>query len=175
MEYQLKNCTEKQLPEILSIFNDAILNSTALYEYKMRTIDTMHIWYENKHNANYPVIGIFDIDESLMGFATYGQFRVQPAYKYTIEHSVYIRFDKRGMGLGKILLKSIITKAKEQNYHTMVGVIDTTNIHSIKLHENEGFALSGIMKQVGFKFGKWLDTAFYQLVLNTPKCPKDDK
>ena len=175
MEYQIKDCTEKQLPEILSIFNDAIINSTALYDYKIRTMDMMDTWYVDKQKTNSPIIGIFDIENTLMGFATFGQFRVRPAYKYTVEHSLYIRNDKRGLGLGKILLRNIITKAKEQNFHVMVGVIDASNSVSIKLHKNEGFELSGIMKQVGFKFGKWLDAAFFQLILSTPEYPEDDK
>ena len=175
MEYIVKDCSEKQLPEILSIFNEAIVNSTALYDYKIRTMDMMTIWYSEKQKSNCPIIGIFDINENLLGFATYGQFRVRPAYKYTVEHSVYVRADMRGMGLGKILLRTIVTKAEEQNFHVLVGVIDALNTVSIKLHENEGFALCGIMKQVGYKFGGWLDAAFYQLILKTPYYPEDDK
>jgi phosphinothricin acetyltransferase len=168
---QLKPCTEKQLPEILDIFNDAILNSTALYDYKIRTMVTMNAWYEDKLKGNYPVIGVFDENDVLMGFATYGMFRVRPAYKYTVEHSVYVRPDKRGMGIGKILLHEIVIKATEQDYHVMVGVIDASNTVSMRLHENEGFVLTGIMKEVGYKFGKWLDAAFYQLILSTPEQP----
>jgi len=168
---QLKPCTEKQLPEILDIFNDAILNSTALYDYKIRTMETMNAWYEDKLKGNYPVIGVFDENDVLMGFATYGMFRVRPAYKYTVEHSVYVRPDKRGMGIGKTLLKEIIAQAIEQDYHVMVGVIDASNTVSMRLHENEGFVLTGIMKEVGYKFGKWLDAAFYQLKLVTPELP----
>ena len=168
---QLKPCTEKQLPEILDIFNDAILNSTALYDYKIRTMETMNAWYEDKLKGNYPVIGVFDENDVLMGFATYGMFRVRPAYKYTVEHSVYVRPDKRGMGIGKLLLKEIIAQAIEQDYHVMVGVIDASNTVSLRLHENEGFVLTGIMKEVGYKFGKWLDAAFYQLILSTPEQP----
>ena len=168
---QLKPCTEKQLPEILDIFNDAILNSTALYDYKTRTMETMNAWYEDKLKGNYPVIGVFDENDVLMGFATYGMFRVRPAYKYTVEHSVYVRSDKRGMGIGKILLREIVIKATEQDYHVMVGVIDASNTVSLRLHENEGFVLTGIMKEVGYKFGKWLDAAFYQLILSTPEQP----
>ena len=168
---QLKPCNEKQLPEILDIFNDAILNSTALYDYKTRTMETMNAWYEDKLKGNYPVIGVFDENDVLMGFATYGMFRVRPAYKYTVEHSVYVRPDKRGMGIGKTLLKEIIAQAIEQDYHVMVGVIDASNTVSMRLHENEGFVLTGIMKEVGYKFGKWLDAAFYQLKLVTPELP----
>ncbi len=170
---QIKPCTEKQLPEILEIFNYAILNSTALYDYKTRNMETMKAWYEDKLNGNYPVVGAFDEDGSLLGFATYGMFRVRPAYKYTVEHSVYVCHDKRGIGIGKILLKGIIKKAEEQNYHVLVGVIDASNEISIKLHEQEGFVLNGIIKEVGYKFGKWLDSAFYQLTLKTPVEPNE--
>lgn len=171
---QIKLCTVQQLPEILDIFNDAILHSTALYDYKIRTMETMQAWYADKLNQNCPIIGAFDDDTVLLGFATYGMFRVRPAYKYTVEHSVYVRSDKRGGGIGKILLREIIQQAEKQNYHVLVGVIDASNEISIKLHENEGFVLNGIWKEVGYKFGKWLDAAFYQLILKTPENPTED-
>jgi len=174
MEFELKPCTEKQLPEILDIFNEAILNSTALYDYKTRTMETMYAWYADKQKHNSPVIGSFDENNVLLGFATYGMFRVRPAYKYTVEHSVYVRSDFRGQGLGKVLLREIIRKATEQDFHVLVGVIDASNAASQKLHENEGFVLTGVMTEVGYKFGKWLDAAFYQLTLNTPEHPVED-
>lgn len=174
MDFQLKPCSEKQLPEILDIFNDAILNSTALYDYKTRNMETMNAWYADKLKGNYPIVGAFDENDTLLGFATYGMFRVRPAYKYSVEHSVYVRSDKRGHGVGKVLLREIIKKAGEQNFHVMVGVIDASNGVSLKLHENEGFILTGIMKEVGFKFGKWLDAAFYQLILKTPENPTEE-
>ena len=168
---QLRPCTEQQLPEILDIYNDAILNTTALYDYKIRTMEMMHVWYANKQKGNYPVVGAFDEHDTLLGFSTYGMFRVQPAYKYTVEHSVYVRPDKRGSGIGMILLKEIIKKAEEQDYHVIVGAIDASNGVSIKLHEKEGFEFCGLIKQSGYKFGQWLDLAFYQLILKTPESP----
>ncbi len=174
MEIKLKDCDEHQLAEILDIFNDAILHSTALYDYKIRTMETMQLWYADKLNHNHPVIGAFDDNNMLLGFATYGQFRVRPAYKYTVEHSVYVQKNQRGLGLGSLLLTEIIRKAEAQNFHVMVGVIDATNDVSIKLHEKHGFKLTGIMHEVGYKFGKWLDAAFYQLVLKTPEFPTED-
>lgn len=113
-------------------------------------------------------------NDTLLGFGTFGMFRVRPAYKYTVEHSVYVRSDKRGLGIGKILLREIIKKAEQQDFHVLVGVIDASNEVSIKLHENEGFVLNGIIKEVGYKFGKWLDAAFYQLTLKTPVEPNED-
>jgi phosphinothricin acetyltransferase len=174
MVIQLKPCTEKQLPEILEIFNEAILNSTALYDYKIRTIETMNAWYSDKLKGNYPIVGAYDETETLLGFATYGPFRIRPAYKYTVEHSVYIRADKRKNGLGKILLAEIIKLAENQDYHVLIGAIDASNTVSIHLHENEGFVFCGLIKQAGFKFGKWLDLVFYQLILKTPENPVDD-
>lgn len=173
MDYIIKPCTEKQLPEILAIFNDAILNSTALYDYKARTMDNMATWYDAKQKGNYPVTGVFDKADKLLGFGSYGPFRGFPAYKYTVEHSVYVSAAMRGMGLGKILLKEIINTATEQNYHVLVGGIDSTNAVSIKLHESQGFVYAGTIKHAGYKFGGWLDLAFYQLILNTPADPID--
>jgi phosphinothricin acetyltransferase len=171
MNPEIRECTENQLPEILAIFNDAILNSTALYDYKIRTMEMMHDWYAEKQKGKYPVLGAFDENNTLLGFATYGMFRVRPAYKYTVEHSVYVRSDARGAGVGKWLLKKIIEKAEEQNYHVLVGGIDASNMISIRLHEKAGFEFCGLIKQSGFKFGKWLDLAFYQLILKTPDNP----
>ena len=173
MEYELRPCTEQQLPEILDIFNEAILYSTAMYEYKPRTREIMDNWYKEKQNGNCPLIGLFDPDNTLMGFATYGPFRVRPAYKYTIEHSVYVRSDKRGLGLGTILLKKIIKIAEENDFHVVIGGIDASNQLSIRLHEKEGFEFCGLIKQAGYKFGKWLDLAFYQLILKTPQFPQE--
>jgi len=174
MGYIIRTCCEKQLPEILEIFNDAILNSTALYDYKARSMDSMQSWYAAKQAGNFPVIGVFDGNDALLGFASYGSFRNWPAYKYSVEHSVYIRSDRRGEGLGALLLKEIIKCAESQDYHVMIGGIDASNIASIKLHEMEGFVFCGTIKHAGYKFGKWLDLSFYQLILETPKYPIAD-
>lgn len=174
MEHKIKLCDESHLPEILEILNEAILNSTAIYDYRPRTPDAMKTWYNTKKENNYPIIGAFDDNDSLLGFSSYGPFRNWPGYKYTVEHSVYVRFDQRGRGLGPLLLKELIKYARAQNYHVLIGGIDATNSVSIHLHEKEGFVLSGIIRQAGFKFGKWLDLAFYQTILNTPEFPVED-
>ena len=175
MEYRISPCTEKHLPEILEILNEAILHSTALYDYKPRTMADMISWYADKQKGKYPVIGVFDQDMVLLGFSSYGSFRSRPAYKYSVEHSVYVRSDNRGKGLGTILLKEIVKYAGDQDYHVLVGGIDASNIESIKLHEKEGFVFCGTIKQSGFKFGKWLDLSFYQFILKTPGVPVEDQ
>ena len=167
-------CTPDYASQILDIFNDAILNTTALYDYKPWTMDTMKAWFEMKSEHDFPVIGIVDENDKLLGFGSYGMFRVRPAYKYTIENSLYVHKDHRGKGLGKILLQEIINHATAQNFHCIIGVIDAANDVSISLHKKFGFEEVGVFKQVGFKFDKWLDAAFLQLTLSTPENPKGD-
>ena len=158
---------------ILAIFNDAITTSTALYDYRPRAPETMVAWFDAKARGDYPVIGIENDSGDLMGFASYGPFRAWPAYKYTIEHSIYVDARFRGRGVGRRLLTDIIAAAERQDYHVLVGGIDAANATSIKLHESLGFTACGIVKQAGFKFGRWLDLAFYQKILATPVAPVD--
>lgn len=166
-------CTPEYASQILDIFNDAILNSTALYDYKPWTMDTMKVWFETKAQHNFPVIGIVDDEGVLMGFGSYGQFRVRPAYKYTIENSLYVHRDHRGKGLGKILLNEIISHATSQNFHSIIAVIDASNEISLDLHRKAGFTQVGVFREVGYKFGRWLDAAFLQLNLDTPATPEE--
>jgi L-amino acid N-acyltransferase len=167
-------CEEhKHSAAILAIFNDAITNSTALYDYEPRLIESMVPWFATKALNNFPIIGIENEEGELMGFATYGTFRAFAAFKYSIEHSVYVHKDHRGKGLGALLLEALIQEAKTRDVHVMVGGIDASNLASIALHEKFGFTHSGTVKQAGFKFGRWLNLAFYQKTLETPAQPVD--
>ena len=169
----LIRCDNSWSKPILAILNDAILNTTALYDYKPRTLATMTAWFEAKEKGHYPVVGAVTESGELMGFASYGPFRAWPAYKYTAEHSVYVARAFRGQGIGKRLLQEIVDAARQQDYHVLVGGIDSQNAVSIRLHERIGFQHAGTIRQAGFKFGRWLDLAFYQLILDTPARPVD--
>ncbi|HEX3835606.1 MAG TPA: GNAT family N-acetyltransferase [Steroidobacteraceae bacterium] len=163
---------EIHAPAVLDILNEAILNSTALYEYKVRTAQDMGNWFAEKQAGRFPVIGMADAGV-LLGFATYGTFRARAAYKYTVEHSVYVHRDQRGRGIGTSLMQELIARAQQQQYHVLVGGIDVANAASVRLHERLGFAHAGTIRQSAFKFGRWLDLGFYQLVLDTPTNPVD--
>jgi L-amino acid N-acyltransferase len=167
------DCTNDHSDAILAILNEAIANSTALYDYAPRKAETMVSWFEAKRRGNFSVIGVTSETSEFMGFASYGTFRAWPAYKYSVEHSLYVAQPFRGQGVGKMLLKALIDRAKAQQFHVMVGGIDSTNAVSIALHRSFGFQHVGTMPQIGFKFGKWLDLCFYQLTLETPEHPKD--
>ena len=174
MAVHLIDCDRARGAEILGILNDAIVNSTAVYDYKPRTMAMMDAWFDVKGRGNYPVIGAIDDEGRLLGFATYGTFRERPAYKYTAEHSVYVNRDFRGRGIGRTLLKALIERARAEDYHVLVGGIDADNAVSIELHKKFGFTFCGEIREAGFKFGRWLHLVFYQLILDTPTHPADD-
>lgn len=173
MGVQLVDCDRGRALEILAILNDAIEHSTALYDYHPRTPAMMDAWFDAKEKNRYPVIGAVDDGNRLLGFVSYGPFRAWPAYKYTVEHSVYVEKDCRGRGVGTLLLAAIIERARQQDYHTLIGGIDADNAVSIALHKRFGFEFCGRVRQAGFKFGRWLDLDFYQLILETPARPVD--
>ena len=173
-EHTLVPCTfERHAAAILDILNDAIVHSTALYDYQPRQMQNMVSWFEAKRAGNFPVIGIEDAQGQLLAFGSYGTFRAFPAFKYTVEHSVYVHKDQRGQGLGPRIMQAVIEAAKAQQIHALVGAIDASNAASIALHEKLGFKHVGTLPEVGFKFGRWLDLAFYQLLLDTPANPVD--
>lgn len=166
----IRGASEKDLKGILEIYNDAILNTTAIYAYKIQTLEEKKQWYEKKKQEGYPLL-VFEENDKVVGFATFGPFRDYPAYKYTIEHSIYVHKDYRNHGIATKLMKEIIKIARGREYATVVAGIDASNEVSIKMHEKIGFKYSGTVTKAGFKFGKWLDLDFYQLNLTGPKMP----
>jgi L-amino acid N-acyltransferase len=166
-------CTRAHADEVLAILNEAIIDSTALYDYRPRTAAMMQAWFDAKEQGSWPVIGVVDEPGRLLGFGSYGPFRAWPAYKYTVEHSIYVERSNRGRGLGRRLLAELIACARRQQLHTLIGGIDADNAPSIALHRSLGFERCGSLRQVGFKFNRWLDLEFYQLLLDTPAQPID--
>lgn len=171
---RLVDCTHTQhASSILDILNEAILNSTALYDYRARSPESMEAWFATKRAAGHPVIGAVDDAGTLLGFASYGRFREREAYKYSVEHSLYVHVDHRGKGVGAALMPALIAAARERGVHVLVGGIDVANAASIALHERFGFVHTGTIRESAFKFGHWLDLGFWQLVLDTPNDPVD--
>jgi phosphinothricin acetyltransferase len=169
---RLIECTREQhAGAILRLLNHAIVNSTALYDYQPRSTGSMGAWFDGKAEGRFPVLGMQGEAGALLGFASYGVFRPHAAYKYTVEHSVYVDADYRRRGVAAALMRALIDRARQQDYHVMVGGVDASNDASIGLHEKLGFTHAGTLRHAGFKFGRWLDLAFYQLILDTPGNP----
>jgi len=175
MSFRLIECTpDAHAAAVREIFNDAILNTTALYEYQPRSVDTVLHWFGDKARGAEPVLGAVDEAGALCGFATWGAFRLRPAYKYSIEHSVYVHPGRRRQGVARLLMRELITRATAAGMHAMIGGIDAGNRESIVLHEQLGFVHAGTVRETAWKFGRWLDLAFYQLLLAGPAKPIED-
>ena len=148
---------------ILDIINYNILNSTALYDYHPRSLAQQTTILEEKLTKDFPVI-VALADKKVVGFGYYSEFRFREAYKFTVEHSVYVANDYHGKGIGKLLMETLIDLARKQKLHTMIAVIDSENQSSVEFHEKFGFKTVGIIKESGYKFDRWLDSVFMQLV-----------
>lgn len=152
------------LPTLLEIYNDAILTTTATFDLEPVTIESRRIWFQ-KYGGKYPII-VAEVEGSVIGYACLSPFREKEAYEKTTELSIYISSTNRGGGIGKSLMKELLTRARELNYHAIMSGITAGNAASVKLHEKFGFVEVGCFKEVGFKFNRWQDVLFYQLIIS---------
>ncbi|NCC65329.1 MAG: N-acetyltransferase family protein [Spirochaetia bacterium] len=163
---QIMNLGREYAKDMLAIYNEAVLNTTASFDLQCRDLEYMNDYFSDKEAGNFPILGIVE-EGTLLGYASYGTFRPRAAYKRTVEVSIYIHKDQRGKGLGQMLLSQLIAKAVEQQYHCMVAAIDAQNKISIYVHQKAGFSLCGVVKEVGYKFDSYRDLVFMQLLLPT--------
>ena len=161
---QVRKATEKDLPQILDIYNDAILNTTAVYDYEPHTLEMRRQWFEVKRQQGFPVF-VAEENNEILGFSSIGPFRAWAAYKYWVENSIYVKDGQRGKGIGKLLMQPLIDAAKEMKLHTIIAGIDADNKLSIEFHKQFGFEEVGYFKQVGWKFDRRLDLIFMQLIV----------
>ncbi len=161
----VRDAREDDLPAILDIYNDVILNTTAVYSEKPHTLQMRKDWFNERIKNNFPVF-IADASGIVAGFSSFGHFRVWPCYRYTVEVSVYVDTSYRGRGISKILLQSLIARAGEMNMHAVIAGISADNHISIKLHSSFGFKEVAHFTEVGYKFGRWLDLKFFELMLS---------
>ncbi|GMA27492.1 GNAT family N-acetyltransferase [Arenivirga flava] len=167
---RIQDADEAHLGGIAAIYNDAVLHSTAIWNE--RTVDAADraIWLADRTAAGFPVLVALD-EHDVVGYASYGPWRAFDGFRHTVEHSVYVRGDQRGKGVGRALMKALIGRARTSGVHVMVAAVERGNVGSIRLHEQFGFTHAGVVEQVGAKFGRWLDLAFLQLVLDDRAAP----
>lgn len=161
---KIRNYTTEDANAILEIINYNIINSASLYDYQPRSLENQIAIFEDKLQKGFPIIVAVE-NEVVVGFGYYSEFRFREAYKFTVEHSVYVHEKHHGNGIGKLILERLIELAKNQGLHTMIGVIDSENTISIAFHEKFGFKKAGFIKDSGFKFDRWLHSVFMQKML----------
>jgi L-amino acid N-acyltransferase len=164
MKIEVRFAESSDLDAILAIYNDAIINTTAVYDYQPRTNDAQRQWFETKRAHRLPVFVAHD-GASIIGFGSFGPFRPWPAYQYTVENSLYVDPSFRRKGAGTALLGSLLRAAQVAGYHAMVAGIDATNEASLALHRKAGFDPVAHFREVGWKFERWLDLVFMEKIL----------
>ncbi len=168
----IRQATDGDLPAMLAIYNDAIANTTAVFDYRPHTLEMRRDWLRAKRDAALPVF-VADEDGRVLGFATYGPFRPWPAYKYSVELSVYVDAGARRRGVGTALVRAVVASARERGLHVVLAGITADNDVSIHLHERLGFVEVAHIPQVGYKFGRWLDLKLLHLRLDGPAEPSE--
>ena len=163
-EILVRDAREQDLPAIVEITNQAIRETTAVWSYTQATIDSRRQWLLDRQQHNYPVL-VAEVDNNVVGFASFGDFRPWEGYRYTVEHSVYVTPGRQRQGIGRLLLATLVDRARAAGKHSMIAGIDAANAASIHLHSQLGFVEVGRLPEVGWKFERWLDLVLLQLVL----------
>ena len=165
MQVMIREAGEADLEGILEIVNDAILNPTAIFSQHTVTLENRRAWFRDRVTNGFPVL-VAILGGSVAVFASFGSFRPHDGYLHTVEHSVYVHRHHHGKGIGKQLMVPLVESARALGKHVMIGGIEADNAGSIRFHRSLGFVETGHLKQVGWKFDRWLDLVFMQKVLD---------
>src|SRR5215469_10729626 len=160
----LQDAAESDLEGITAIYNEVIASSTAVFANLPVTVEEQRGWWQARTAQGYPVLIARDA-LGVAGFGTFGDFRAWPGYRFTVEHTLHVRADARGRGIGTQLLRALIARAGALGKHVMIAGVDADNAASIRLHERLGFTRAGRLCAVGYKFDRWLDLVFLQRAL----------
>ena len=162
--FVVDDASRHDLLQILAIYNEVIRNSTAVYSEDEFTPARGEAWFDTKTAQGFPLIVARD-PSGIVGFGAFGEFRAWPCYRHSVEHSVHVRADRRGQGIGRALVVELLARAAVLQKHVVIAGIDADNAVSIGLHQSLGFTSVGHFREVGFKFGRWLDLVFMQCIL----------
>jgi len=161
----VRDAGEADLPRILDIYNNAVLNETSIWNDDIADLADRRAWWELRVSQGFPVY-VADVDGTVAGYGTFAEFRPNQGYRFTVEHSIYVAVPEQRRGIGSVLLTRLIAEARQMNMHAMVGGIAADNAASIALHLRFGFVETARLPQVGFKFGRWLDLVLMQKLLD---------
>jgi phosphinothricin acetyltransferase len=160
----VREATPADLPALLEIYNEAVINTTASWDHDPWTAVRHADWYAHKAENGFPIL-VADQDGEVLGYATYSEFSGKAGYTGTREHNVYLRVDARRRGIGRTLMEALIDQARARGVHTLIGRLSADNEASLRLHAGLGFVEVGRLHEVGRKFGRWLDLVYLQLML----------
>ncbi len=158
---QIRDALPSDAQGLMAIYNHAVAHTTAIWNDTLVDADNRRQWMADRQAQGFPVLVAVDADR-VRGYASFGPWRAFEGFRHTVEHSVYVHPDHHGQGLGLSLMQALIERARTQHIHVMVAAIEAGNSASIRLHQKLGFEQTGLMPQVGTKFGRWLDLAFLQ-------------
>ncbi len=161
---RIADAIESDLAGLVAIYNEVIATSTATFTTTTVSVDERRKWWQGRIAAGYPVLIAHDA-HGVAGFGSFGDFRAWSGYRFTVEHTLHVRADARGRGIGRQLLLALLERARALGKHVMIAGVDADNAASIRLHERLGFTAGGRLREVGYKFDRWLDLVFLQRVL----------
>ena len=175
----VRAATLEDLPGILDIYNDAVLNTTASYDYQPHTLEQRTTWWDEHVQDGYPIFVAVESAEDtakhgdtkepagdrVVGWSSLSRYHAKIGYRFTAENSIYVAANRRGRGIGKRLMQPLLESARELQLRAIIAVIDAENAASIRLHERFAFAKAGHFRQIGFKFNRWLDVVYMQRLI----------
>lgn len=164
MDITVRDATQDDLGAIMDIYNDAVVNTTAIWNETVVDLENRRDWFAARRSRGFPVLVALK-EGQVCGYASYGDWRAFEGYRHTVEHSIYVRKDARGEGIGRLLMQALMAHAKNAGMHVMIAAIEAENTASIRLHESLGFRIAGRFSQVGTKFGRWLDLTCMERLL----------
>jgi L-amino acid N-acyltransferase len=165
---QIRDAVQDDFEQITAIYNDVLTHSTAIYNDRPATVEERISWWRSRIAQGFPVLVAAD-GSRIAGFATFGDFRAWPGYRFTVEGTVHIHSDSRGKGVGTELLKAILAHAQRLKKHVMIAGVDSENVASLRFLEQFGFERAGQLREVGYKFDRFLDLVFLQYWITPPK------
>ncbi|HAM72418.1 MAG TPA: GNAT family N-acetyltransferase [Verrucomicrobiales bacterium] len=161
----IRPATEQDLPAISAIYNDAVLTTTATYDYATEGLERRQAWFRDHVELGLPMFVGEDPIAGIIGWSSLSPYHRRPGFRFTVENSIYVHAEHRGRGLGGRLLEPLIREAARLRLHSIIAAIDASNEASLRLHQRWGFAEVGRFREVGFKFDRWLDVAYLQLLI----------
>ncbi|UBU10141.1 GNAT family N-acetyltransferase [Nonomuraea gerenzanensis] len=168
---KVRALTETDLPAVAGIYAHYVTTTVATFDETPLTADEWRAKAGGITGAGLPFL-VAEVDGEVAGYAYVAQYRPKPAYRHTLEDTIYLAPGRTGQGLGRLLLGTLIDRARETEARQLVAVIaDSGDPSSARLHEKFGFAAAGRLRAVGFKHGRWIDTALMQLDLRQAERP----